>query len=104
MIWNTADPITTKTNRACNREKSYKCSLEEKNLYTYNQFRADGVFIIRFGGFGDIPPLGNIFSIFLVRFSHLRCARHGEVLALVCVSWVTTIYWCVVRLLSWNCC
>ena len=49
---------------------------EMKILRTYNQLWTDGVFIISFRGLDHISPFGNIFGIFLIGFSHLRCARH----------------------------
>ena len=64
---------------------------------TYNQLWTDGIFIISFRGFDHITPFGNIFGIFLIGFSHLRCARHPESKCcpgvLVFLSWIARLYW-----------
>ena len=43
---------------------------------TYNQLRADGVFLISLGGFDNISSLGHVLGVLLVGLSHLRGARH----------------------------
>ena len=46
------------------------------NDQTYNELRADWVFLISFGSFCHISTLGDIFGILLICLSHLRCAWH----------------------------
>ena len=58
---------------------------------TYNQLRADWVFLISLGGFHNISPLGHVLGILLVGLSHLRGARHLDGCGVVGVDGDTSV-------------
>ena len=91
MIWNTAEPMTTKTKSAWKRKENYMFNKFTYDLWmwicedAYNQLGADGVFVICFGSFLHISPLRDIFGILLIGLPHLGCAGHLEA---VCWRWL----------------
>ena len=92
MIWNTADPITTNTNRAWNvvwNENIFKDIVSE--IKTYNELWADWILVICFGGFDHISSLGHVLGILLIGLSHLRSAGHLGWSLLMCASWLTSV-------------